>query len=106
MKYVFDIDGTICKTNDADYENSLPIMERINKINSLYDDGHTIVYFTARGMGRTGGNRDAVYELFYPLTKGQLIKWKAKHHELILGKPDADFFIDDKGTNDHIFFEN
>ena len=105
MKYVVDIDGTICETQNAEYDKSQPINSRIEKINSLYDAGNTIVYFTARGMGRAKGNRDKAYELFYLLTKKQLIEWNAKHHELILGKPEADIFIDDKGRNADIFFE-
>ena len=34
MKYVFDIDGTICdKNNNDDYDKSYPFLERIRKIN-------------------------------------------------------------------------
>ena len=49
MKYVVDIDGTICKTKGSDYENSKPIKERIQKMNELFDEGHEIHYWTARG---------------------------------------------------------
>ena len=30
----------------------------------------------------------------------QLKKWGVKYHELIMGKPYGDFFIDDKAHND------
>jgi hypothetical protein len=85
-----DIDETICETPDNPrvYENSKPIIENINKINKLFDEGNTIVYWTARGS-RTGTN-------WYELTKKQLIEWGAKHHELRVDKPYYDFFIDDK----------
>ncbi len=47
-----DIDETICSTPDnRDYSLSEPIMERIEKINKLYDEGNTIIYWTARGTG-------------------------------------------------------
>ena len=49
MKYVFDIDGTICK-EEGDVISRKPYIERINKINNLYDEGHEIVYMTARGL--------------------------------------------------------
>jgi histidinol phosphatase-like enzyme len=49
-RYIVDIDGTICETVDGDYKNSRPLADRIAKINALYDEGHTIVYWTARGM--------------------------------------------------------
>ena len=56
-----DIDGTICTLNNSDgenkdqsfdpagYEDAQPIYENIDKINKLYDEGHTIIYWTARG---------------------------------------------------------
>ena len=31
MTYVFDIDGTICTKTDGDYENAIPIVERVEK---------------------------------------------------------------------------
>ena len=45
-----DIDETICNTpNSRDYSLSEPMMERIEKINKLYDEGNTIIYWTAVG---------------------------------------------------------
>ena len=75
-----DIDETICETpNPRVYSNAKPIKENIEKINKLYDDGNTIVYWTARGS-RTNIN-------WYDLTKKQLNDWGAKHHELRVDKP-------------------
>jgi len=82
-----DIDGTIC-TISKPYSDAKPISDHIDKINKLYDEGHTIVYWTARGS-RTQIN-------WYELTKKQLIEWGAKHHELNVSKPYYDLFIDDK----------
>lgn len=83
-----DIDNTICATNGNDYENSIPIRENIDKINKLYDEGHTIVYWTARGMN---SGKD-----YKQLTLKQLWDWKCKHHILKMGKPPYDLLIDDK----------
>jgi phosphatidate phosphatase PAH1 len=105
--YVIDIDGTICTNGDCSsckYEGSTPIKERIEKINQLYDDGNTIKYFTARGMGRYKDNVEKAKEKFYNLTKMQLNIWGCKYHELILGKPSGDVYIDDKGVKDYDFF--
>jgi histidinol phosphatase-like enzyme len=88
-----DIDGTIANTvKDANYENATPIRENIEKINSLYDEGHRIVYWTARG-GTTGIDwRD--------VTEKQLKEWGVKYHDLeSLKKPYYDLFIDDKAIN-------
>ena len=86
-----DIDNTICETNSMNYNLSIPIKKNIEIVNNLYDKGHNITYWTARGT-RTGINHTE-------LTKSQLNKWGAKYHNLILGKPDYDILIDDKAIN-------
>ena len=106
MNYVFDIDGTICTLSDGKYENAQPIQTRINKINNLYDKGHYIIFYTARGMGRYNNNLYLAHENFYDFTFNQLNNWGVKFHKLILGKPSGDIYIDDKGIKDVDFFEN
>ncbi len=104
MKYVVDIDGTICSQTNGDYETAVPIVHRINKINKLYDEGHTIIYFTARGMGRYFDDEKLASARFRQITELQLKLWGCKYHKLILGKPSGDFYIDDKGINSDDFF--
>jgi hypothetical protein len=91
-----DIDDTICKspenTNLSDkYKLAEPLYDKINKINKLYDNGHTIIYWTARG---TLSNIN-----FFELTYDQLKSWGVKFHELRMGKPAFDLLIDDKTFN-------
>ena len=104
MKYVVDIDGTICSVTDGEYSNAFPNEDRIAKINKLYDEGNQIIYLTARGMGWSGDNADLAKETFYELTKHQLDRWGCKYHKLVLGKPSGDYYIDDKGMNANEFF--
>ena len=105
MTYVFDIDGTICtKIEDGDYSNALPIQERIDIVNSLYDEGNTIIFQTARGMGRSGNSQAFAWTAFERITKEQLDMWGVKYHSVFLGKPAGDVYIDDKGTRDIDFF--
>tara|TARA_R110000796_G_scaffold146898_2_gene263632 strand:+ start:3915 stop:4241 length:327 start_codon:yes stop_codon:yes gene_type:complete len=104
MTYVFDIDGTICSKTDGDYTMAQPFPERIQKINQLYDEGHTVIFLTARGMGRHNNNSISAQRDFYDLTATQLEQWGSKHHQLFLGKPSGDYYIDDKGVNDEDFF--
>ena len=110
MVYVFDIDGTICKKlcelENQDYRESTPYKDRIKKVNKLYDEGHTIIFQTARGMGRNDNNPQKAIEEFYSLTEDQLNRWGCKYHMLFLGKPAADVYVDDKGINDEDFFTN
>lgn len=94
-----DIDDTICyydNDNTIDYNLAIPYKERIEKINSLFDKGHSIIYWTARGT-KTG-----IY--WFHVTYNQLIKWGCKFHELKLGKPVYDLFIDDKNINSDVYF--
>jgi hypothetical protein len=106
--YCIDIDGTICDKpvcrGDCNYETSIAKPERIAKINQLYDEGNYIIYLTARGMGRFKNSRMMAYKEFYNLTYMQLKSWGCKFHELHMGKPSADYYIDDKGINDNEFF--
>jgi histidinol phosphatase-like enzyme len=104
MKYVFDIDGTICTSTDGSYELAKPIKGRIDKINKLYDEENEIIFFTARGMGRTKNNIHLAYSYFYDLTMKQLREWGVKYHQLFLGKPAGDIYVDDKAARDKDFF--
>ena len=71
-----------------DYSKAQPIPENIEKINKLYDEGNTIVYWTARGSRKQINWEE--------LTKQQLDSWGAKYHELKVYKPFYDLFIEDK----------
>ena len=98
-----DIDDTICYyENDdkkyLDYSKAKPYYERIKKINNLYDEGNTIIYWTARGT-KTGIP-------WFHITKKQLDNWGVKYHELRLGKPYYDLFIDDKNVNSDNYFNS
>ena len=56
-------------------------------------------------MGRCGGNVASAYSMWYTLTYNQLNDWGCEFHQLILGKPHADHYIDDKGIFDQNFFK-
>jgi hypothetical protein len=98
MLIFVDIDDTICYRKDTtlDYSKAFPYKERIEKINSLYDKGDTIVYWTARGT-KTGIP-------WFHTTYKQLQEWGCKFHELRMGKPAYDLFIDDKNICSDTFF--
>jgi hypothetical protein len=97
--YYVDIDDTICHyEGERDYNLAVPLRSRINAINSLFDSGNRVVYWTARGS-TTGIDWSDV-------TKKQLISWGAKHHDLLMGKPHYDVYIDDKSINSEDFFRD
>jgi hypothetical protein len=103
--YVIDIDGTLCSDSDGSYGEAIPNYERIAFINQLYKEGHRIVIFTARGMGSSANNREIAIEKWFDFTKKQLSGWGLNYHELHLGKPAGDAYIDDKGINGNAFFK-
>jgi len=97
VKIFVDIDDTICFYKDGldqyfigrNYEKAIKNLENIKKINALYDDGHEITYWTARGYV-TGLD-------WYDVTKNQLDEWGCKYHHLNVGeKPAYDLLICDK----------
>ena len=100
-----DIDGTIShnpelpdfKDRRVDYAKANPMPHRIAKINELYDEGHEIHYWTARGC--VSGTD------YTELTEQQLLEWGAKYHKLHVGnKPHFDMYICDKSWNSESFF--
>ena len=98
MLIFVDIDNTICHNpkGNLDYAKVTPYKDRIEKINKLYDEGHTIVYWTARGT-KTG-------ICWFTITYAQLTEWNCKFNELRMGKPNYDLFIDDKNINSESYF--
>lgn len=107
MKYMVDIDGTICslcivETEDGGtdnlYENAKPYRDRILHFNKLYDEGHEIHYWTARGA-----NSNTVAEKT-ELTIQQLKDWSVKFTSFSMGKPAYDIWIDDKAHNVDDYF--
>ena len=78
-----------------DYASALPFPKRIERVNRLFDEGHTIKVFTARGS-ETGID-------WRHVTEEQLSQWGLRYHILILGKPAADVYVDDKACNERDF---
>lgn len=91
-----DIDNTICSTPGMEYHNAIPMTDRIERINNLYRSGHTIIYWTSRGVGSGRNLRE--------LTERQLKNWGCLYHELELNKPLFDLFIDDKALSTGEYF--
>ncbi len=96
MRYCFDIDGTIC-TTDCHYKDAKPYQSVIKWINEKYAEGHEITLFTSRG---TSSGKD-----WFDFTLKQVDSWGVKFHNLKLGKPTYDLFIDDRAINNKDWYE-
>ena len=92
MRVFVDIDETICFYDGVDrlgYKSAIPNEKNIAKINKLYEEGHEITYWTARGS-YSGID-------YLELTANQLDEWGCQYHELSVGeKPNYDLLICDK----------
>jgi hypothetical protein len=87
--FCFDVDGVIATLVEGNhYSLAQPRKEMINAINQLYEIGHKIILFTARGSA-TGID-------WTKITQEQMTTWGVKYHELRFGKPAADYYIDDR----------
>jgi len=85
MKYIIDIDGVICNVSRP-MKDCKPFENIIYKINSLYPDNKIILH-TSR------------FECDRKITVKWLKKYKVKYHKLVMGKPNGDFYIDDKNMS-------
>ena len=86
MTYVFDLDNTILYStidNNGEYSIVSVNIQLVKIINELYDNDHTIIIFTGRHWKHL------------EITREQLCNYNVKYTTLILGKPIADFYIDD-----------
>lgn len=98
QRFVFDIDGVIAKIQkDNDYSLAEPNERMVQIINRLYDMNNVIVLLTARGY-TTGIDWTEV-------TRRQLEQWGLKYHELHFGKPNADYYVDDKMLSMDFLYE-
>ena len=93
--YIIDIDGTICTKTKSDYISCEPITENIDIFNRLFEHGHEVHYWTARGA-LSGKKWDE-------LTIKQLDSWNVKYNSINMGKPHYDVWIDDKAINSRVF---
>ncbi len=88
MQIIIDLDGTIC-TEEKTYSRALakPINGAVDHINKLYDGGNIIIIYSARTW------------MEFEMTTDWLRKNNIKYHQLVLGKPIGDVWIDDRAIN-------
>lgn len=79
------MDGTIC-TEMRQFSRCLaePKADAVQTINELYDAGNTIIIYSARTW------------VEYEMTVDWLKRYGVKYHQLFMGKPIGDIWIDDR----------
>ena len=98
-RLIFDLDDTLCTTQNGDYANAQPITEVVEKLKEYQRQGFTIIINTSRNMRTYQGNIGAINKNTLPI----IIDWLGRHDipydELYVGKPWCGFegfYVDDK----------
>ena len=79
-----DIDGVLTlETKGHDYATRTPNNANIDRVRTLFEQGHTIILYTAR------------WEQDRELTEKQMNDWGVPFKELVMGKLKYDLLIDD-----------
>ena len=98
-RLIFDLDDTLCTTQNGDYANAQPITEVIEKLKEYYRQGFTIVINTSRNMRTFQGNIGAINKNTLPIITEWLDRHDIPYDELYVGKPWCGFegfYVDDK----------
>ena len=96
---IFDIDNTICTTENGDYANSAPNLSIVELIRLRKAEGFYIVLFTSRNMRSYDGSIGKINKFTVPVLVDWLLKHEIPYDELIVGKPwpgPDGYYIDDR----------
>ncbi len=87
MQIIMDLDGTLC-SEERMFSRSMakPIISSVEHVNRLYEQGHTIIIYTARTW------------MEFEMTTAWLMQNGVKYHQLMMGKPIGDLWIDDRAV--------
>ena len=93
MRWCFDLDNTLVRTEGSDYKTATPIPAAVAKVQEYKRRGDHIIIMTARGSGSKKDWRE--------FTEKQLLEFGIPFDQLIVGlKPGGvDVFVDDKAIN-------
>jgi len=85
MKVIIDLDGTIC-SEEKQFSRALAKIKDGAKesLEKLRDKGYTIIIYSARTWAE------------YEMTENWLKENKVPYDQIILGKPQGDYWIDDR----------
>lgn len=96
--FCVDIDGVVATlvANNA-YDRARPMTDAIAAVNALKRAGHRVVFHTARGS--------ATGIAWEERTRAQLLSWGLEFDDLRVGKPAADFYVDDRALTPAQFLQ-
>jgi capsule biosynthesis phosphatase len=100
-RFCFDLDNTLVTfpKKNGDYRSVEPLERNIAILRYLKKMGHYIIIQTARRMRTHRGNQGKLLADIGRITFDTLERFDIPYDEIYFGKPDADFYIDDKAVN-------
>ena len=101
-RIIVDFDDTLAFTQNRDWENAVPNIPLIEKLNNLFYAGWTIDIYTARGS-ISCATRQAAAKKYYSSMWLWLENNNVKYHTLSFDKPLGAYYIDDKGISPEDF---
>lgn len=105
MKFIFDLDDTICRTKNRDYANSEVITGVVDNIRRLKQTipNARIVIHTARGMASCEGDSVKAEKKNRNIIENWLKQHDVPYDAIIFGKPLGDVYVDDKAMSARSF---
>lgn len=94
-RIIMDIDDVISTHRNRDYENAIPNIPIIEKMQQLANQGITFILFTARGQVSCNGDIKKIEEEKGPTLRAWLARYNVPYSELKFGKPIGDVYVDD-----------
>lgn len=101
MRIILDLDDTLSRTKNRDWQNSQPIADVCNKVREIQEkmpDAEIYIH-TARGMNSCKGDALEAERRNRPNIENFLSKNGIKVDGIIFGKPLGDLYVDDKAMS-------
>ena len=107
-RLVFDLDNTLCTTENGDYKKSAPDYAMIEKLKQYKSEGFEIIISTSRNVRTYKNDLGKINANTLPI----IIDWLKQHEvpfdEVYVGKPwcgNDGFYIDDKAIRPSEFIK-
>ncbi len=100
-RIIIDLDETICRTENGDYGNSVPVAEVVEKLRWYHSQGFEIAIHTSRNMRTYAGSIGKINANTLPLIIDWLQKHEVPYDEIYVGKPwcgHDGFYVDDRAV--------
>lgn len=107
-KLIIDLDDTICRTENGNYAESVPVPGVIDLLKKYKDDGFEIVLHTSRNMRTYAGNVGKIAAHTLPIIIDWLRAHEVPYDEIHVGKPWCGyegFYVDDRAIRPSEFLK-